>query len=305
MSTQSRLATAPRRIARRSTRTAYLMLAPFLVVFVMCIIAPLAYALVISFFRNQLVGGTVFVGVENYLRALTDPLLLSGVGRVVIFVLIQTPIMLFISLTAALALDSLRMKGSSTVRMGLFLPYAVPSVVAALMWGYILGGQFGLVGQISDFLGVPAPDLLGPDLMLFSIGNIVTWLLVGYNMLILYAALRAVPTETYEAAAIDGAGEYRKAWAIKLPALRPSLLITLIFSVIGSLQLFNEPSILQALRPSVITTNYTPNLYAFSLSFLGGQTNYAAAIAILMGGVTVIIAFIVQGATARHRKGVQ
>lgn len=293
------------RISRRSTRTAYLMLAPFLIVFAMCVIAPLVYALAISFFRNQLIGGTVFVGLENYLRAVTDPLLLAGVSRVLIFVVIQVPIMLFISLTAALALDSLRMRGSRAVRMGLFLPYAVPSVVAALMWGYILGGQFGLVGQITEFFGVPAPDLLGPGLMLFSIGNIVTWLLVGYNMLILYAALRAVPTDIYEAAAIDGAGEYRKAWSIKIPALRPSLLITLVFSVIGSLQLFNEPSILQALRPSVITTNYTPNLYAYSLSFLGGQTNYAAAIAILMGGVTVIVAFIVQGASARYRKGVK
>jgi len=273
-----------------------------MVVFAICVIAPLVYALVISFFRNQLVGGTVFVGFANYLRAVADPLLHEGAARVVLFVLVQVPIMLFISLTAALALDSGRMRGSKAVRLGLFLPYAVPSVVAALMWGYIFGGQFGLVGQISRSIGVSVPDLLGPALMLPSIGNIVTWSMVGYNMLIFYAALRAIPLEVYEASAIDGAGEYRKAWSIKLPALRPAMLIALVFSAIGSLQLFNEPSILQALRPSVISTNYTPNLYAYSLSFLGGQINYAAAIAILMGAITVVIAFIAQGTAAGYRR---
>lgn len=290
------------RIRRRLSITAWLMLAPFIVVFTVSVIAPLVYALVISVFQNRLIGGTVFVGLENYLRALTDPLLGEGVVRVLLFVAVQVPIMLFISLTAALALDSGRMAGSRIVRLGLFLPYAVPSVVAALMWGYIFGGQFGLVGQIWGAFGAEAPDLLGPGLMLPSIGNIVTWSLVGYNMLIFYAALRAIPTEIYEASSIDGAGEFRRAWSIKIPALRPAMALALVFSIIGSLQLFNEPSILQAVRPSVITTNYTPNLYAYSLSFLGGQINYAAAIAILMGLVTIMAAVFVQVVSARARR---
>ncbi|GAA3641757.1 sugar ABC transporter permease [Microbacterium awajiense] len=291
------------RVQRRLMVVAWTMLLPFLLVFTLTVIAPLLYALTISVFQNRLIGGTVFVGLDNYARALTDPLLGEGVVRVLLFVAVQVPIMLFISLTAALALDSGRLAGSRIVRLGLFLPYAVPSVVAALMWGYIFGGQFGLVGQIWGFFGVDAPDLLGPGLMLPSIGNIVTWSMVGYNMLIFYAALRAVPTEIYEASAIDGAGEFRRAWSIKLPALRPAMLLALVFSIIGSLQLFNEPSILQALRPSVITTNYTPNLYAYSLSFLGGQINYAAAIAILMGLVTVIAAIFVQVVSSRARRG--
>ena len=77
----------------------------------------------------------------------------------------------------------------------------------------------------------------------------MTWEFVGYNMIILYAALRVIPHELYEAAAIDGAGAWRIAWSIKLPALRPALLLTLLFSVIGSFQLFNEPNLLQQPRP--------------------------------------------------------
>lgn len=286
----------------RATRTAYLFLVPFLAVFAISIVIPLGYALVISFFKKQLIGGTSFVGIENYLRAFGDTLLHDGVFRVLLFLAIQVPIMLFIAMCAALAIDSGRMAGSKIVRIGLFLPYAVPAVVAALMWGYIFGGQFGLAGQIFGFFGAEAPDFLGPNLMLASIGNIVTWSFVGYNMLIFYAALRSIPEEIYEAAAIDGAGEFRKAWSIKIPSLRPALTLALIFSVIGSLQLFNEPSILQAISPSVITTNYTPNLYAYSLAFLGGQTNYAAAIAVLLGGLTVVIAYVVQLGVARRER---
>lgn len=288
------------RAKARASRTAYLFLAPFLIVFAVSIVIPLIYALVISLFKKQLVGGTVFVGIDNYVRALGDTLLHDGVFRVLLFFVIQVPIMLLIAMLAALAIDSGRLGGSAVIRIGLFLPYAVPAVVAALMWGYIFGGRFGLAGQVFGFFGMQAPDFLGPGLMLGSIGNIVTWSFVGYNMLIFYAALRSIPTEIYEAAAIDGAGEWRKAWSIKIPALRPALTLALIFSVIGSLQLFNEPSILQALRPSVITTNYTPNLYAYSLAFTGGQTNYAAAIAVLLGGLTVVIAYVVQLGIARR-----
>jgi multiple sugar transport system permease protein len=112
--------------------------------------------------------------------------------------------------------------------------------------------------------------------------------------------LRSVPLDIYEAASIDGAGEFRKAWSIKLPALRPALTLTVIFSVIGSLQLFNEPSVLQAVSPGVITSYYTPNLYIYNLAFAGGETNYAAAIAILIGGLTVVIAYVVQFGIARR-----
>ena len=96
---------------------------------------------------------------------------------------------------------------------------------------------------------MPVPHFLSSGWMLGSLANIVTWEFVGYNMIILYAALRAIPHELYEAAAVDGAGAWRTAWSIKLPALRPALMLTLVFSVIGSFQLFNEPNLLQRLAP--------------------------------------------------------
>jgi multiple sugar transport system permease protein len=141
---------------------------------------------------------------------------------------------------------------------------------------------------------VTLPDPLAPHLVLASIGNIVTWEFVGYNMLILYSALRTVPQSLYESAEIDGAGQFRIITAIKLPAIRGAIVVATIFSVIGSFQLFNEPSILQPLAKNAITTFFTPNLYAASLSFSGQQYNYAATVAIIMAIVTIIIAYVVQ-----------
>jgi len=297
-----RTSTAARagRARRRKGRVAWLFLAPFLVAFSASIVGPLVYAGYLSAYKKQLVGGTSFAGAENYLRAFSDPLFIEGVGRVLGFLAVQVPIMLGISLLAALAIDSGRLGATKGARILLFLPYAIPAVVATLMWGYIFGGQFGLVGQVARAAGLPTPDLLGSGLMMFSIGNIVTWSFMGYNMLIFYAALRSVPAEVYEAAEIDGAGEFRKAWAIKMPAIRPSLAVAVIFSVIGSIQLFNEPSVLQALSPAVITTNYTPNLYTYNLAFSGSQANYSAALAILLGGMTVVIAYVAQWFVARR-----
>ena len=139
--------------------------------------------------------------------------------------------------------------------------------------------------------------------MLVSIGNIVTWSFVGYNMLILFSALRVIPTELYEAAEIDGAGAMRTAFSIKLPALRPAILLTVIFSIIGSFQLFNEPNVLRALAPTEITTYYTPNMYAYNLAFNGQQYNYSAAVAIIVGLITVVVAYAAQRISNRIETG--
>ncbi|GLI02030.1 carbohydrate ABC transporter permease [Phytohabitans aurantiacus] len=301
MSTVTAAVPRRRRVASRRAAAGYLFVAPFLVVFVAMLVVPLAYAGYLSLFREQLIGGTTFAGLDNYTRALTDDRLLGGVARVGAFFAIQVPIMLGLALFFALALDSGALWLSRVLRLGIFVPYAVPSVVAALMWGYLYGPDFGPIAQLFDKVGWDAPNLLGADLMLGSLANVVTWEFTGYNMIILYAALRAVPTELYEAAAVDGAGAWRIAWSIKIPALRPALMLTLIFSVIGSFQLFNEPQLLQRLAPNVIDSAYTPNLYAYSLAFTSQDVNYAAAVSFLLGIVIVAVSYTVQLAANRRR----
>lgn len=264
--------------------------------------APLGYAVYLSLYQDRLIGGTVFTGFANYTRAFTDSLFRAGLAHVALLLVIQVPIMLLLSMLAALAIDSGRLKAARLFRIGIFIPYAVPAVVGAIMWGYLAGGQFGLAGSISHDLHVHLPDFLSTGWMLATIGNVVTWEFTGYNMLIFYAALRSIPTELYEAAGVDGAGEFRKAWSIKIPALRRALILTITFSIIGTFQLFTEPSIMTALAPGVVTTYYTPNLYAQQLAFNGQEYNYAAAIAVVLGIVTIIVAYAVQGWTGRKER---
>jgi multiple sugar transport system permease protein len=273
----------------------WLFVAPFLAVFALTFLAPIGYAIYLSVFREQaFFGSSVFVGVDNYVDVLTDAQFWEAARRVLLFLVVQVPVMLGLALVAALAIDSARLHGSSFFRLVIFLPYAVPSVVAVLMWGYILGDRFGLTADVNGLLGTSIRPL-SEGWMLGSIANIVTWEYVGYNMLIFYAALRAVPDELYEAAAIDGAGPIRTALFIKIPALRGAIVIATIFSIIGSFQLFNEPHILrEGLAPNVITTYYTPNMYAFQLSFRGQQYNYAATVAIVMAVLVAVIAYVVQ-----------
>jgi len=290
-----------RRDASRRAAVGYLFVAPFLVIFVAMLVVPLVYAGYLSLFREQLIGGTSFAGLDNYTRAFGDERLWQGVARVGVFFLIQVPIMLVLALAFALALDSGVLWLSRLFRLGFFVPYAVPGVVATLMWGYLYGPEFGPVAQLFEKLSVDPPNLLGSDLMLGSIANVVFWEFTGYNMILLYAALRAIPTELYEAAAVDGAGPWRTAWSVKIPALRPALLLALIFSVIGSFQLFNEPQLLQRLAPNVIDSAFTPNIYAYSLAFTSQDLNYAAAVSFLLGLVIVAVSYTVQLGANRRR----
>ena len=272
----------------------WLFLAPFGVVFLFALVAPIGYAIYLSLFQRRLIGGTVFVGLGNYADALADPQLHGAVGRILLFFVIQVPLMLGLSLIAALALDSARLRWAPLYRITLFLPFAVPGVIAALMWGFLYGTDFGLVGNLNRLFGWALPDPLSQQWVLGAMANISTWGFVGYNMLVMYSALRVVPAELYESAAIDGAGPRQVIASIKLPALRPAFVICLVFSVIGSFQLFNQPNVLRTLSPNTIATNFTPNMYAYNLAFSGQQYNYSAAIAIVMGVITMIIAYVVQ-----------
>jgi multiple sugar transport system permease protein len=267
---------------------------PFMALFALVFLAPIGYSIYLSLYRTQLIGGTRFVGADNYTEALKDAQFWSSFGRVAIFLAVQVPIMLFLALLLAFAIDSGRLYGASFFRITVFLPYAVPAVVASLMWGFMYGTRFGLIGNLDKDFGITLPDPLSPHLVLAAIGNITTWQYVGYNMLIVYSALRVVNPSLYEAAEIEGAGQLRIIWSIKLPAVRGALVVATIFSIIGSFQLFNEPSILKSLAPNSITTFFTPNLYAYNLSFAGQRFNYSATIAIIMGVITMIIAYVVQ-----------
>ena len=303
---------APRRAAakpkrsgaqKRENRTGWAFMAPFAVLFTFVFILPIIWAIYSSFFRQVTEGGGAygggelvnkFVGFQNFQYAITSGNFWSGVGRVLIYTLIQVPIMIIAALALAIVIDSFVVKHVTGFRLGYFLPYAIPGVVASIIWVYLYNGQISPIVKGLAAIGVNV-DFFNKNIVLGSMANITTWTFTGYNMLIFYSSLSTIPHSLYEAASIDGASEWQIVKKIKLPELKGSLAITVIFSIIGSFQLFNEPSILQNMVPgNAITTYYTPNMYAYNLSFTGNQSNYAAALAIVMAIITMAIAYVVQ-----------
>jgi multiple sugar transport system permease protein len=280
----------------------FMFTAPFMALFLLLFIAPLAYALYLSLFREQLIGGNSFVGLDNYTEGLKDKQFTDGVKRVALFMVVQVPVMLVLALAFALIIDSGRVAWGKLYRVGFFVPYAVPTVIAALMWGFLYGKDFGPFADIADWLGKAPPNFLGEQLMLWSIANVSTWTYTGYNMIIFYAALRAIPGELYEAAAVDGASAFRTAIHIKLPLLRPAILLCGIFSVIGSFQLFAEPQIFFSIAPDVIGKAYTPNLYVYNLAFADQRLNYAAALSFMLGVVVFVVSYLVMYASRRQEE---
>lgn len=277
---------------RRHVGFPYLFLAPFLILFLLFFIFPLAYAFWISLFADRLIGGTVFIGAQNYLQVLQDSAFWDGIRRMLLFMVVQVPVMLFCALVFALLLDSGLPWARTLFRLGFFLPYAIPEVVSALIWGYLYGPSFGLFTQIANAIHIAPIAFLSSSGMLASIGNVVTWQYTGYNMIIMYTALKAVPDELYDAASVDGASGFNVARFIKIPLIAPAIILTTIFSIIGSLQLFGIPQIMSTLAPDVINSHYTPNYYAYTLAFTNQQYNYSAAISFALGIIVFICSYI-------------
>jgi multiple sugar transport system permease protein len=300
----STTAPAPTRRRPRRTLAPYAFLTPFLIPFVLFTLVPVGYAFWQSLHKTERTGGTfgrtqtVFAGFDQYAEVVQEPYFVDSVLRVAGFALVQIPVMLLLSLVLALLLDSAVARAKRFFRLVYFVPYGIPGVVAALMWAFLYDPRLSPVVDLLESMGAHV-DLLGPDAILWSIGNVVTWTYTGYNMLILYAALQAVPSDIGEAARVDGASGWTIAMRIKIPIIRPALVLTGVFSIIGTFQLFTEPQVFRAISTSV-TSTYTPNLAAYSLAS-GDNYSEAAALSVILAVVTFALSFAFLRFTSRRQ----
>jgi multiple sugar transport system permease protein len=288
------------RIERRQSAIGWLFVAPFGVIFLVFLIAPLAFAAYLSLFKKALIGGTQFVGFDNYTKAFTDPNFLDGVSFVIRFSLVLIPVQMFISLAIALILDVVTTRFARFSRLMIFLPYAIPAVIGAIMWGFLYSKNFGPLGELFGLVGATAPDLLSKQLIFFGLMNVVTWQWAGYYMIILYAALQGIDPTLYEAARIDGANGWQITLRIKIPLIRSALLLILVFALIGTLQFFNEPQVLRFLAAGSIGPDFTPNMYAYQQAFALANFNYGSAISFALGIVVFISVYIFLFATRKR-----
>ncbi|MFJ8646201.1 carbohydrate ABC transporter permease [Streptomyces sp. NPDC093546] len=286
---------------------AAVLLAPFFTLFTAVMVVPVGYAVWLSLFSEKQSGlgfggtETVFTGLDNYAAALADRAFLEGFGVLLGYCLFYLPLLLGGALTLALLLDSALARARRFFQLALFLPHAVPGIIAALIWVYLYTPQLSPVVKAMESGGIGF-DFFSPEGALPSVVNIALWEWLGYNMVIFYAALQAIDRSVLEAATVDGAGAWRVAFSIKLPLIRASLTMVALFTLIGSLQLFTEPLILNKGTGSAVTSTWTPNMYAYSAAFDRNDYGLAAAASVLLALTAALLSFAVTRLTGRRRK---
>jgi multiple sugar transport system permease protein len=233
---------------------------------------------------------TDFAWFQNYAQALADGNFIASIGRMLLFGIVQVPVMIVLCTILALLLESASARWPGFFRAAYFLPYGIPGVIATILWSFLYVPGLSPVIDVAAAVGLQL-DFLGPSTVLWSIANIVTWTYTGYNMMIIIAQLKSIPSELYEAAKVDGASSWRVARSIQLPLIRPALVLTTVFSIIGTLQLFAEPQVLQNVAPA-IDSQYTPNLSAYTTAFAYNDYNVAGAQSVLIALVAFLLSFL-------------
>jgi multiple sugar transport system permease protein len=299
-----------RRAPLRVRSTPYLFLAPAAVLFVGFMAVPIVYAVVLSLFGQRVTGGAygsrrqVFIGLDNYVRSLTDPELLASLGRMLVFALIMVPVMMGSALLFALLLDAPRTRFKGPARTAIFLPYAVPGVIASLMWGFLYLPSTSPAAWLGRQVGVELPDLLNGPIVYGSMANIVIWGGVGFNMIILYTSLRSIPQETIDAARVDGANEREIAWYIKIPSVLPALTLTGLFCILGALQVYSEPTTLRSLTNGISST-FFPLMKVYQDAFANDDIHQAAATSVLLAAGTLLLSLLILKLFAARADGDQ
>ena len=305
-------ATRTRKRPRSRTRFApYVFVGPAVVLFVLFMLLPIIYAAYISFTTYKLESGgifgtqvQVFAGFKNYIAVFNDSSLLTGFWHLALYSIIAVPLTLGLALLFALLLDTPRVRATRFAQTAIFIPYAVPGVIAALLWGFMYLPSTSPFSYITEALGWGTIPFLEESGIFGSIANIAIWGGVGFNMIIIYTSLRSIPAEIYEAARIDGANEAQIALRVKIPLVVPALILTGIFSVIGALQLYSEPTTLKPMT-DVISQTWVPLMTIYRNAFLTDDLPGAAALSVLLAVGTVAVSGLVLWISGRRNKGAQ
>ncbi|MFI7442098.1 carbohydrate ABC transporter permease [Nonomuraea indica] len=277
--------TVPRRSFVTRRNIPYLLVLPALLGFLVFKAYPILAAMYISLTTGAGAARS-FVGLDNYVRLVNDPLFWTSLWNTGLILVVQVPIMLLFALLLALGLNSPLVRLRGLWRLGVFMPSLTGLVAYGVMFSVILRKDAGLLNWLLSLFGVDPIDWLGsPFWARIAIVIALTWHYTGYNAVIYLAGLQSIPKDLYEAAMVDGAGSVRRFWSITVPQLRPILLLTVVLSTIGTLQLFDEPFVLTGGGPD--NSTLTISLYLYQNGFRYFDFGYAAAIAYAL---TLIVA---------------
>lgn len=253
-------------------------------------IYPIIHSFVLSF--QSFEGGKYeFIGLRNYIRLFKDPIFWSSIGNTLIYLVIQVPVMIFLSLLLAVLIEQRYLRGRAFFRMSIFLPTITALVAYSIIFKLLFNTDYGFVNFLLSLLGIEKVDWLNTTWgarLTIILG--ITWRWTGYNMVIMIAGLNAIPEDLYESAELDGATSFDKFRYITVPMMKSIILFVSITSTIGTLHLFDESLILTNGGPDNATISIGHYLYNSGFRYF--KFGYAAAISYVLVFIIALLSFI-------------
>jgi multiple sugar transport system permease protein len=286
-------AAAGLRKPRGDGRAGWGLTAPFLIFYVLFLIGPTVYGIVMSFFNSSLqhsgLGG--FAGPDNYTQALTSSDFWQSMWHTVLFTLMTTPPLVAIALMLAVFTDQLA-RGRWFFRLVFFAPYVVPSAAMALIWTWLYTPQIGLWDSWLSAVGISDPPnwLADPSWAMASVALATVWWTLGFNFVLYLAGLQEIPRNLYEAAAVDGASRWHQLRRITIPLLNRTTALVLVLQIIASLKIFDQIFLITAGGPNYATRPLLE--YVYDIGFTDFRTGYAAAASMLYFLVILAVSLV-------------
>ncbi|MEP7330457.1 MAG: sugar ABC transporter permease [Terracoccus sp.] len=280
---------AASKAGRRQTRAAWILAVPFCVLFLTFTAWPVVQSLFMSFTDTKARDlrdpfNVNIIGLDNFTKALGDPVFRKAALNTVYFVVVGMPLTLALALAAAVALDKGITRFRSVFRLGFYIPVITSIVAVAVVWRFLLQDPGGLINTALGWVGIEGPNWLGdPGSSMPALIMMASWRNFGTGMIIFLAGLQGVPQSLHEAAAIDGAGVWQRFRHVTLPLLRPTLLFVSVTTAIGYLQFFEEPFVMTQggpLNSTISVSMYTYNQFGFGNYGLASAMSYLIFIVI-------------------------
>ncbi len=269
-----------------------LWISPWIVGFVLFMLAPMGVSLYYSLTDYSLLEPPISIGLDNYRELASDEVFWITLRNTGLYALFSVTLGTILTIGLAVMLNGKR-RGVGLVRAVVFLPTLVPLVAAALAWTWMYNGEAGMINTLLARIGIDGPNWLGDRRWAMSALIIMSLWQVGGAVVICLAALQDVPQSLYQAVSIDGAGPLRRFWHVSLPMISPAVLFNVIIAIIWSLQVFAVPYIMTKGGPEDATRFYTQYLY--ENAFVYGRMGYASA----MAWIQLLVVLVLTGITIR------
>ena len=274
----------PRKIRSRKIKEnafAYLMLAPDVIGLAVFVFLPILIALYVSFNNWNALEPMVFCGLDNYKAMLSDSQWWHSVWTTILYTLMFVPLVFGISLLLAVFINSIPGFIQELFRTIYFIPYAVSTVVASIIWRFLMDPQRGFINDFLKVFGIPPQDFLGSTKQaLLCIAIISAWMLIGYYTIIFLAAIKDIPVSYYEAAFLDGATSFQAFKRITIPMIKEVSTFVLIVTTIASFQVFDQIKILTNGGPADATTVSVYYIYQNAFDYM--KVGYSSALAFVL-----------------------